>query len=109
MSAWFTAVVLGMLLQGGAVAALVARDRARAAGLACLAELASPALAYLVLPSLGLGLPGARLVQLGVTASIAIELAWYAALIPSLSIWRAALVCLAGNVGGLWLSSLAPW
>ncbi|MCC6645733.1 MAG: hypothetical protein IT374_09200 [Polyangiaceae bacterium] len=105
MRAWTTAILLGFLLQGGAVAALSSRGRARAAALACVAELASPVLAFLVLPSLGLSLPGARVVQLGVLVSFAIELGFYVALLPAISAGRAALVCACGNVAGLWLSS----
>lgn len=109
MTSWWLSIALGMLLQGGAVAALAARDRARSALLACVAELASPVLAFLVLPSLGLAAWGTWVVTAGLAASIGLELGFYAALIPSLAAGRAALVCVAGNVAGLWLSSWRPW
>lgn len=110
MKGWLASIVLGMLLQGGAVFGLASRDRVRAAMSAALAELTTPVLAYLVLPSIGVPLRGRQVLALGVVGSIVVELCFYVALIPSLRRLHALGVCVAGNVLGLWLSSfVSSW
>ena len=108
MIAWLVAIALGMALQGGTTYVIAARERVRSALLAAIAELASPVLGYLVLPSLPLPVHGRHVFELGLLATVVIEWLFYVALISALSVWQSLGVAVGGNLLAVWLSSLVP-